>query len=64
MAGKQPERLAELSAQLRKLYREVRDESPVWPAWKAPRYEGQRINAARKAGIWPEWKKLPTQQKK
>jgi len=57
LAEKEPERLAAMSAQLRKLYREVRDESPVWPAWEWPHFEGQRIRAAREAGIWPEWKK-------
>jgi arylsulfatase A len=57
LAEQQPERLAAMAAQLRKLYREVRDESPVWPAWEWPRYEGGRIRAAREAGIWPEWKK-------
>jgi len=57
LAEKEPERLAAMSAQLQKLYRQVRDESPVWPAWEWPRYEGGRIQAARDAGIWPEWKK-------
>jgi arylsulfatase A len=57
LAEKEPKRLAAMSAQLRKLYREVRDESPVWPAWEWARFEGGRIRAAREAGIWPEWKK-------
>lgn len=34
-----------------KLYREVRDESPVWPEWKWPRAESQRIE-------WPKYKAL------
>ena len=45
---KQPDRLNDMSATLRRLYREVRDESPIWPAWKWPRYEGRRIEAFRK----------------
>jgi arylsulfatase A len=57
LAEKEFERLRAMAARLRKLYREVRDESPTWPAWEWPRYEGQRIKAARDAGIWPEWKK-------
>ena len=59
LSEKEPERLAAMSAQLGKLYREVRDESPVWPAWEWARFEGGRIRAAREAGIWPEWKKPP-----
>ncbi len=57
LAEKEPDRLEAMAAHLRKLYHEVRDESPVWPAWEWPRYEGGRIKAAREAGIWPEWKK-------
>ncbi|MCP5541055.1 MAG: sulfatase-like hydrolase/transferase [Akkermansiaceae bacterium] len=36
---------------LLKKYHEVREESPVWPAWEWPRYEGHRI-------VWPEYKPL------
>lgn len=43
LAQREPQRLAAMSAQLRKLYHEVRDESPSWPAWTAPRYEAERI---------------------
>ena len=50
LARKEPERLEAMAAELRKLYREVRDESPVWPAWKWPGYEGKRI-------IWPKYKR-------
>jgi arylsulfatase A len=60
LAEKEPDRLAAMAARLRKLYHEVRDESPTWPAWQWPRYEGQRIRAAQEAGIWPEWKKPVT----
>jgi len=49
LAEKEPQRLKTMSEQLRKLYREVRQESPVWPEWEWPRYEGQRIRAAREA---------------
>jgi arylsulfatase A len=47
LAEKEPERLAQMAEQLRKLYREVRHESPTWPEWEFARYEAQRI-------IWPE----------
>lgn len=53
----EPERLALVAAQLYKMYHEVRDQTPTWPAWEWPRIEGQRIKAARDAGIWPEWKR-------
>jgi arylsulfatase A len=43
LAEKHPERLARMSAVLRRLYHEVRDESPIWPAWEWPRYESKRI---------------------
>jgi arylsulfatase A len=49
LADKEQQRLKVMSAQLRKLYREVRDEGPTWPAWTCPRYESQRIK-------WPDWK--------
>jgi len=57
LAEKEPERLKQMADQLTKLYHEVRDESPVWPAWKAPRIEGKRIK-------WPDWKPLPRKPKK
>jgi arylsulfatase A len=59
LGPQQAQRLESMAARLRKLYGEIRDESPVWPDWEWPRYEGQRIKAARDAGIWPEWKKPP-----
>ncbi len=50
LARREPRRLEAMAAILRRLYREVRDESPTWPAWKDPRIEGQRI-------VWPlYWK--------
>jgi arylsulfatase A len=45
LAGREPKRLKEMSARLRRMYREVRDETPTWPAWEWPRYEGKRIRA-------------------
>ena len=43
LAGSEPERLAEMSAKLRKMFLEVQKESPTWPAWESPRIEGKRI---------------------
>lgn len=43
-----PDKLRELSSVLRKMYAEVRDESPVWPAWTWPRHESKRIR-------WPDY---------
>ncbi|MFQ5730616.1 MAG: sulfatase-like hydrolase/transferase [Planctomycetaceae bacterium] len=48
-AKSEPERLRPMADRLRRMYREVRDESPTWPAWKWPRKEGRRINAFYKA---------------
>ena len=50
LAAKEPKRLEEMAGVLRKLYREVRDESPTWPAWDWPRYEAERI-------VWPDYYK-------
>ncbi|MCA9247612.1 MAG: sulfatase [Planctomycetales bacterium] len=51
VAAEQPERLATMAATLRESYYEMRDESPVWPAWEWTHYEGQRIE-------WPDyWEK-------
>lgn len=47
----EPSRFAEMKSRLLEKYREVRDESPTWPAWEFPRYEGQRIE-------WPEYRAL------
>ncbi|MEM7010951.1 MAG: sulfatase-like hydrolase/transferase [Verrucomicrobiota bacterium] len=44
----QPERFEAMKKQMTALYREVRDESPQWPEWEWPRYEGERIE-------WPEY---------
>ncbi|NOX52842.1 MAG: sulfatase-like hydrolase/transferase [Planctomycetes bacterium] len=47
LAEQQPERLQRMVEVLRRKYQEVRKESPVWPAWTWPRYEGQRIRKFR-----------------
>jgi arylsulfatase A len=49
LSEREPERLKEMTEALRKMYREVRDESRTWPAWISPRYEAGRIRAARQA---------------
>ncbi len=50
LAGRQPERVAAMAAQMRTLCREVRDECPTWPAWTFANYDGPRIE-------WPPyWK--------
>jgi arylsulfatase A len=51
LALAQPERFAVLKAKLTATFEEIQKESPVWPAWKWPRYEAQRIE-------WPEYKAL------
>lgn len=43
LAGDQPQQLNVMLQVLRPFYREVRDETPIWPSWKWPRYEAQRI---------------------
>lgn len=40
-----------MKARLVAKYREVRDESPQWPVWEFPKYEGMRIE-------WPEYKAM------
>ena len=50
LAAQEPQRVQTLAAQMTKLYHEVRDECPVWPAWTFANYEGPRIE-------WPPyWK--------
>jgi arylsulfatase A len=50
LASRETERLETMSRTLRELYHEVREESPRWPAWQWPRYEGKRIE-------WPSYMK-------
>ncbi len=52
LAEREPQQLARLADQLRSMYAEVQAESPVWPAWKWPRYEAQRIE-------WPPYRNRP-----
>jgi arylsulfatase A len=58
LAAAEPARLAELKALLEAKYREVRAESPTWPAWKFTNAEGQRIQ-------WPDYvkKRRPASKK-
>lgn len=44
----EPEHFAVMRQKMEKLYLEVREESPHWPEWQWPRYEGERIE-------WPEY---------
>jgi len=50
LAAAEPEKLAELKTMLEAKYREVRAESPPWPAWKFTGAEGKRI-------VWPDYAK-------
>lgn len=43
LGEKEPKRLAEMKAKLTKLYREIQQENPTWPSWKATNAEGRRI---------------------
>jgi len=52
LAEKYPDRLHQLTARLKPLYHQVRQESPVWAEWKWPRYEAQRIR-------WPDYPPPP-----
>lgn len=57
LAAKEPAKLAELKALIEAKYREVRAESPTWPAWKFTGAEGKRIE-------WPDyWKKRQAAKK-
>jgi arylsulfatase A len=50
LAATEPAKLAEFRTLLQAKYREVRAESPTWPAWKFTNAEGQRIQ-------WPDYVK-------
>ncbi len=56
LAAQEPERLKTMTAALEKVYREARDESPVWPPWEFSNYDASRIQ-------WPPYWK-PTIPKK
>ena len=45
-----------MSAALRKMYLEVREETPAWPVWTAPPYEAQRIR-------WPDYVARPLKER-
>ncbi len=53
LATRNPDKLAELSAMLKQQFLEVQQQTPTWPAWKFPGYEGKRIK-------WPEYRAKPT----
>ena len=59
LAAQEPAKLAELKALLLAKYQEVREESPVWPAWTFTNAEGQRIE-------WPDYvkRRAPAAKKK
>ena len=44
----EPAVLKRLEKQMQAIYRSVQKEGPVWPDWKWPRYESERI-------IWPDY---------
>ena len=55
LSAREPQRLQDMQAQMQTMYDSVRDESPVWPAWTWPRYEGQRIE-------WPPYSRAARRQ--
>lgn len=55
LSQSEPERLSRMVKQMRELFTEVQQESPVWPEWKHLRYEAQRIE-------WPSYPR-PERQK-
>ncbi|QDU41333.1 Arylsulfatase [Maioricimonas rarisocia] len=50
LSTSQPERLEAMKQKLLAIYHDVREESPTWPEWEFPRYEGKRIE-------WPAYRK-------
>ena len=52
LAERETQQLARLADRLRSMYADVQAESPVWPAWKWPRYEAKRIE-------WPPYRNRP-----
>jgi arylsulfatase A len=57
LAATERTKLAELKTLLEAKYREVRTESPTWPAWKFTGAEGKRI-------VWPDYAKSRKAAKK
>lgn len=52
LSKKDPTKHSEMTAALTKMFLEVREETPTWPAWTAPPYDGPRIK-------WPEYVARP-----
>lgn len=52
-----PQVAGRLRAQMEQIYRQVRDEGPIWPDWEFARYEGGRIE-------WPAYRRKPAASKK
>jgi arylsulfatase A len=48
LSDAEPQRKQQLVEQLLRIYHEVREEAPVWPAWEHQRYEARRIQ-------WPDY---------
>ena len=48
VSGRQPKVLERLKKEMQAIYKGVQREAPVWPDWKWPRYESNRI-------IWPDY---------
>jgi arylsulfatase A len=51
----EPAKLAELKSLLEPMYREVRDESPIWPDWEFDRVEGEAIRTGKQARREAGW---------
>lgn len=49
LAIAEPKRFAQMTAQMKKIYASVQEDTPEWPAWEFARYEGQRIQ-------WPPYR--------
>ena len=54
-SAQEPERLREMTGVLQALYREVRDESPVWPTWEFASYEAGRNERPSSAAFLARW---------
>ena len=50
LAATEPAKLEEMTLLLTQKYKEVRAESPIWPAWKFTGIEGKHI-------VWPDYVK-------
>jgi arylsulfatase A len=48
LAATESEMLASLKEKMTKIYADVQNEAPEWPAWEWPRYESKRI-------VWPDY---------